>query len=363
MLVADRGGYNRERSVPVKMKPDTVKYASHAIGCPRSQAGARVRQIMRVTIYAPENVHALEIASIRDAMFEANQRMRSNDHYDVRLVAQRAGPLRCASGQLLMADSAIGEDTESSDTLIAVGAYGVPKEPDEAVKQWLCGLSSGARRYGAVCTGAFSLAAAGLLNGRRVTTHWQYAERLATEYPELVVQPDAIFVRDGPVFSSAGVVAALDLALSLIEEDHGRELALWVARRLVVFLKRPGGQSQFSVHLTGGAVGTPAIDRIRQHIAESPRADLGSEALARLAGMSERSLARLFKAQTGMSPSLYVELSRLDIARRLLEQTDVPRKSVAYEAGFGSIASLRRAFQRRLSLTPIEYRRRFRTST
>lgn len=317
---------------------------------------------MRVTIYAPEDVHALEIASIRDAMFEANQRMRSNDHYDVRLVAQRAEPLRCASGQLVMPDSGIVDDIEDPDTLIVVGAYGVPELPDEGVKQWLRDRSGSARRYGAVCTGAFCLAAAGLLDYRRVTTHWQYAERLAAEYPELVVQPDAIFVRDGPVFTSAGVVAALDLVLSLIEEDHGRELALWVARRLVIFLKRPGGQSQFSVHLTGGAAGTPAMDRVRQHIANAPGADLGSSALARFAGMSERTFTRLFKTQTGINPSLYVELSRLDVARRLLEQSDLPLKTAAHEAGFGSIASLRRAFLRRLSLTPIDYRRRFRST-
>jgi transcriptional regulator GlxA family with amidase domain len=321
-----------------------------------------VRQSMLVTIYAPEDVHALEIASIRDALFEANQRMRSGDRYEVRLVAERAEPLRCASGLLLMPDSGIGEDIGAPDTLIVVGAYGVPTLPVEAVTEWLRVRSSGARRYGAVCTGAFCLAAAGLLDGRRVTTHWQYAERLAAEYPELAVEPDAIFVRDGPVFTSAGVVAALDLVLSLIEEDHGRELALWVARRLVIFLKRPGGQSQFSVHLTGGSAGAPAMDRVRQHIIDAPGADLGSSALARFVGMSERSLARLFKAQTGMNPSLYVELSRLDIARRLLEQSDLPLKAVAHEAGFGSVASLRRAFQRRLSLTPIDYRRRFRST-
>jgi transcriptional regulator GlxA family with amidase domain len=317
---------------------------------------------MLVTIYAPENVHALEIASIKDALFEANQRMRSDDRYEVRLVAQRADPIRCASGLLLMPDCGIAEDIEGPDTLIVVGPYGVPTQPDEVVKQWLTARSSRARRYGAICTGAFCLAAAGLLDGRRVTTHWQYAERLAVDYPELIVQPDAIFVRDGPVFTSAGVVAGIDLVLSLIEEDHGRELALWVAQRLVVFLKRPGGQSQFSVHLTGGGAATPAMDRVRQHIVDVPGADLGSSALARFAGMSERSLARLFKAQTGMNPSLYVELSRVDVARRLLEQSDLPLKSVAYQAGFGSIASLRRAFLRRLGLTPIDYRRRFRST-
>jgi transcriptional regulator GlxA family with amidase domain len=317
---------------------------------------------MLVTIYAPEDVHALEIASIRDALFEANQRMRSDDHYEVRLVTERTAPLRCASGLLVMPDSAIDEESEAPDTLIVVGAYGVPKQPDDLVLQWLRDRSSLARRYGSVCTGAFCLAAAGLLDGRRVTTHWQYAERLAADYPQLAVQPDSIFVRDGPVFTSAGVVAALDLALSLIEEDHGRELALWVARRLVVFLKRPGGQSQFSVHLTAEAEGTPPIERVRQHIVNAPGADLGSSALARFAGMSERSLARLFKAETGMNSSLYVELSRLDIARRLLEQSDRPLKSVAYEAGFGSIVSLRRAFLRRLGVRPVDYRRRFRST-
>lgn len=317
---------------------------------------------MLVIIYAPEDVHALEIASIRDALFEANQHMRSDDRYEVILVAQRPEPLRCASGLRVVPDSVIGEDIEGPDTLIVVGAYGVPGLPDEAVKQWLRTQSNHARRYGAVCTGAFCLAAAGLLDGRRVTTHWQFAERLAKEYPELTLQADAIFVRDGPVFTSAGVVAALDLALSLIEEDHGRELALWVARRLVVFLKRPGGQSQFSVHLTSGASVTPAMDRVRQHIVDAPQANLGSSALARFAGMSERSFARIFKSQTGMNPSLYVELSRLDVARRLLEQSDVPLKSVAHNAGFGSIASLRRAFLRRLGLSPIDYRRRFRST-
>jgi transcriptional regulator GlxA family with amidase domain len=317
---------------------------------------------MLVTIYAPADVHMLEIASIRDAFFEANERMESPDPYDVRLVAQRADPIRCASGLLVVPDATIEQEIGRADTLIVAGAYGIPESPDEAVRLWLQNQTGLARRYGAVCTGAFHLAEAGVIDGRRVTTHWQYAEQLAQRYPELTVQADSIFIRDGPVFTSAGVAAALDLVLSLIEEDHGRELALWVARRLVVFLKRPGGQSQFSVHLTGQGQATPAIDRLRQRIANSPRADLGTPALAKLAGISERSLARLFRTETGMSPSLYVELSRLDVARRMLEETDLPLKSVGHAAGFGSVATLRRAFLRRLSLTPAEYRRRFRTT-
>ena len=254
------------------------------------------------------------------------------------------------------------EATEPSDTLIVAGPYGVPDRPSEEVARWLREQAAQARRYGSTCTGAFLLAHAGLLSGRRVTTHWQYAERLAAEYPDIQVEPDRIFVRDGPVFSSAGVAAAIDLAFSLIEEDHGRALALWVARRLVVFLKRPGGQSQFSAALTAQTAATGPIDSIRLHILENPRADLDLAALAEVAGVSPRHLSRLFHAELGKSPAAYVELTRLDIARRLLEDSTSPIKSIAYAAGFGSTATLRRAFLRRIGATPAEYRRRFQTT-
>jgi len=197
----------------------------------------------------------------------------------------------------------------------------VPGRPSEGVTRWLREQAEQARRYGSTCTGAFLLAHTGLLSGRRVTTHWQYADRLAAEYPDIHVEPDSIFVRDGPVFSSAGVAAAIDLAFSLIEEDHGRALALWAARRLVVFLKRPGGQSQFSAALTAQTAATGPIDRIRLHILENPRADLGLATLAELAGVSPRHLSRLFYAELRMSPAAYVELTRLDIARGLLEDS------------------------------------------
>jgi transcriptional regulator GlxA family with amidase domain len=206
------------------------------------------------------------------------------------------------------------------------------------------------------------LAHAGLLSGRRVTTHWQYAGRLAAEFPDIQVEPDRIFVRDGPVFSSAGVTAAIDLAFSLIEEDHGRALALWVARRLVVFLKRPGGQSQFSEALSAQTAATSPIDRIRLHILENPRADLSLSALAGVAGVSPRHLSRLFHEQLSISPADYVELTRIDIARRLLEDSPTPIKTVTYASGFGSTATLRRAFLRRIGITPLEYRMRFQTT-
>jgi len=241
-----------------------------------------------ITIFAPKNVHLLEIAGVRDALFEANCKIQSGKPYRVQLVTEAGIPMESASGVTFVPDAGVREATQPCDTLIVLGPYGEPDPPSEEVANWLRGQALEARRFGSTCTGAFLLAHSGLLSGRRVTTHWQYASRLAAEFPEIQVEPDRIFVRDGPVFSSAGVAAAIDLTFSLIEEDHGRALALWVARRLVVFLKRPGGQSQFSAALTAQTASTSPIDRIRLHILENPRASLGLTALAKFAGVSPR---------------------------------------------------------------------------
>ena len=318
---------------------------------------------MLITIFAPSNVHLLEIAGVRDALFEANCKIQSGRPYRIRLVTEHGTPTKSASGVTFVPDEGLRDATEPSDTLIVVGPYGEPGRPSEMVTRWLREQAEQSRRYGSTCTGAFLLAHAGLLAGRRVTTHWQYAQRLAAEYPDIQVEPDRIFVRDGPVFSSAGVAAAIDLAFSLIEEDHGRALALWVARRLVVFLKRPGGQSQFSAALTAQISTTSPIDRIRLHILENPRVDLGLGALAKVAGVSSRHLSRLFHGELGMSLAGYVELTRVDVARRLLEDSTAPIKAIAYAAGFGSTATLRRAFLRGIGVTPLEYRLRFQTTT
>ena len=317
---------------------------------------------MLITIFAPRNVHLLEIAGVRDAFFEASCKLKSGQHYRFQLVTEDGTLAESASGVKFAPDAGLKDAFQPCDTFIVAGPFGVPDRPNEAVTRWLQAQAAQARRYGSTCTGAFLLAHAGLLSGRRVTTHWQYADRLAAEYPNLKVEPDRIFVRDGPVFSSAGVTAAIDLAFSLIEEDHGRALALWAARRLVVFLKRPGGQSQFSAALTAQTETTGPIDRIRLHILENPRADLGLSALAKAAGVSPRHLSRLFQADLKMSPAAFVELTRLDIARSLLEESASPIKAIAYAAGFGSTATLRRALVSRMGVTPVEYRRRFQTT-
>lgn len=317
---------------------------------------------MIITIFAPDNVHLLEIAGVRDALFEANCKIHSGQPYRVRLVTADGAPAQSASGVRFFPDGGIADASDPSDTLIVVGPFGAPRESNEPVRQWLREQAGQARRYGSTCTGAFVLAAAGLLSGRRVTTHWEYADRLAADYPDVQVEPDRIFVRDGPVFSSAGVTAAIDLILSLIEEDHGRALALWVARRLVVFLKRPGGQSQFSAALTAQTSANSPFDKIQIHILENPQADLGLEALANIVGVSPRNLARLFQSELGMTPAAYVEMRRIDIARSLLENSRSPIKAIAHAAGFGSSATLRRAFLRGIGATPAEYRSRFRTA-
>lgn len=317
---------------------------------------------MLITIFAPSNVHLLEIAGLRDAMFEANCKIASGKAYDVQLVTDLGIVEESASGVKYVPDAGIREAAGSCDTLIVVGPYGVPDPPNDDVARWLRRQAEGARRYGSTCTGAFVLAGAGLLTGRRVTTHWQYAEHLAAEYPEVRVEPDSIFVRDGAVFSSAGVSAAIDLAFSLIEEDHGRDVALWVARRLVVFLQRPGGQSQFSDFLTAQMDATSPVGKVRLHILENARADLSLEALAEVARLSPRHLSRLFRAELGTSLAAYVELNRIDIARRLLEDSEMPIKQIAYLAGFGSTVTLRRAFQRSIGVSPLEYRQRFQTT-
>ena len=213
-----------------------------------------------------------------------------------------------------------------------------------------------------VCTGAFLLARAGLLEGRRATTHWSACAQLASRYPGVEVDPDPIFVRHGPVITSAGVTAGMDLALALVEEDLGRELALEVARWLVLFVKRPGGQAQFSAALAAQAAGREPLRELQDWIPGHLEADLSVPALARRACMSERNFARAFRHETGLTPAAYVELTRVERARMELESGELPVEVVARRAGFGTVETMRRAFRRRVGVSPADYRQRFRRS-
>jgi transcriptional regulator GlxA family with amidase domain len=215
------------------------------------------------------------------------------------------------------------------------------------------------RRLGSVCTGAFILAAAGLLDGRRATTHWRYCAELAATYPAIIVEPDALHIRDGAVTTSAGVTAGMDLALALLEEDCGRRLALATAREIVAFLKRPGGQSQFSTHLEAQAADLP-VRGLQEWILSSLAQDLSVEALAARTAMSPRHFARVFARETGTTPAKFVERARIEAARRVLESSALSLDVVAERCGFGHQETMRRVFQRHLKVAPQAYRRRFR---
>lgn len=273
-------------------------------------------------------------------------------------------PVRSESGLALGVDRRIDEIHEL-DTLIVAGGGGTRQGVhDERLVAEIRRLAGRARRTAGVCTGAFLLAEAGLLDGRRATTHWRRCEQLARRYPAVAVESDPIFIRDGDVYTSAGVTAGMDLALALAEEDHGREVALQTARMLVVYARRPGGQSQFSVQLAHQAAARDPLRELQSWIAEHPNEDMSVASLAARMHLSERQLTRVFRRELGSAPGDYVEQVRLERARSLLETTDpreIPLEGIARSCGFAGAEVMRRAFQRRLGTSPSEYRARFRS--
>ncbi|MGF1428037.1 GlxA family transcriptional regulator [Kitasatospora sp. LaBMicrA B282] len=278
--------------------------------------------------------------------------------YRVRTAAPGGRPVRSSAGLGLLPDLDLAR-AAPPDTLLVPGGTGT-RAPDPELVARIAALAAGARRVVSVCTGAFLLAEAGLLAGRRAVTHWAYCGTLARRFPEVVVDPEPIFVRDGPVATSAGVTAGIDLALALVEEDLGREAALQVARGLVVYLRRPGGQAQFSTQLAAQFAEREPLREVQRFVAEHPAADLSVAALAERAALSPRQFARLFRAEVGVPPGRYVDRVRLETARRLLEDGAPGIEQVARAAGYGTPEGLRRAFVRTLGVSPLEYRRRSR---
>ena len=278
--------------------------------------------------------------------------------YRLRLVTQGDHGVVSSAGVTLAAGP-LSQRGETLDTLLVAGGQGVEAAAaNPALVDWLRQRAAQARRVASVCTGAFLLAAAGLLDGRRAVTHWKYCARLAQCFPSVRVEPDPIFVCDGPVWTSAGVTAGIDLALALVEEDLGRSLALAVARHMVVFLKRPGGQAQFSAALALQAADDKfgaLHEWINHHLGD----DLSLAVLADRAGMSERSFSRHYAEATGQTPARAIERLRVEAARRLLSESRTSVKRIAQRCGFGSEETMRRSFLRQLSVTPQDYRSRF----
>ncbi|MFI6034611.1 GlxA family transcriptional regulator [Streptomyces sp. NPDC051315] len=266
--------------------------------------------------------------------------------------------VRTSSGLALVPDGPL-TDTHRPHTLLVPGGQGT-RRPDPRLVEWVRARGSRAERLVSVCTGAILLARAGLLDGRRATTHWAYCATLARDHPAVEVDADPIYVRDGHVSTSAGVTSGIDLALALVEEDLGREVALTVARHLVVFLRRPGNQAQFSAQLAAQTARREPLRDVQQWITEHPAADLSVETLAARARLSPRHFARAFRAETGTTPGRYVDRVRLEHARRLLEDTADGVEEISRASGYGTPEAMRRAFLRALGTGPAEYRRRFR---
>ena len=280
--------------------------------------------------------------------------------YDIRTASLGGRPVRTSSGLRVTPDEDLREfRVPRPDLLIVPGGEG-SRRPAPELSGWLRSHGRQAERLVSVCTGAFLLAAAGLLDGRRVTTHWAYCASLAARYPQVSVEQEPIFVRDGNVATSAGVTAGIDLALALVEDDLGRDAALDIARHLVVFLRRPGNQAQFSAQLAGQLANREPLREVQRWIADYPAADLSVETLARQASLSPRQFARAFAAEVGMPPGRYVDRVRLEAARRRLEDTADGVEQTARSCGYGTPEAMRRAFIRALGVSPGEYRRRFR---
>jgi transcriptional regulator GlxA family with amidase domain len=314
----------------------------------------------RVAILAFPRFQLLDVAGPADVFNEAARQLGDPRAYQVQLISTEAGVLKSSGGLGMAVDATVATHRGTIDTLLVAGSPNIKDMVSDApLQNWLRRQSKTVRRYGSVCTGAFVLAATGLLDGKRVATHWNSTARLAAEYPAAQVEADAIYVQDGKLFTSAGVTAGMDLALAMVEEDHGRDIALRVARELVMFLKRPGGQSQFSAHLAAQTSERSGLREIQEHVLANLKDDLSVPALASRAGMSERSFARIFRSETGTTPAEFVENARIDAARRLAEESDLPAKRLADAVGYANVDGFRRAFGRRLGVSLVEYRRRF----
>ncbi len=320
--------------------------------------------MQKVAVAIHEGVQALDVAGPVDVFAEANMFLPESEGYAVDLVGAALHPVRASNGMQIVADMTFAEATGGFDILLVAGGPALPDaEPDPAMRAWLEKAPSRASVYGSICTGAFALGHAGLLDGKRVTTHWQNAQRLADRFPAAEVEHDRIHLRDGRLVTSAGVTAGIDLALALVGQRHGQSVAIAVAKRLVVVAQRQGGQSQFSACLSAPADPGSPIARVQFHVMENPGARHTLETLARAVGMSARGLSRHFVQETGMTPREFVERARIDAARALLEAGDRPLKTVAFDCGFGTADRMRLIFVERLGVTPGQYRSSFRTST
>lgn len=319
---------------------------------------------MKVAIVIFDGVQALDVAGPLDVFAEANTYLPIQERYEVSLVGERAGPVTCSNGMVLSARFGYDELDVQYDLILVAGGPQLPDtQPSASLLEWLRHQAQGATRFGSVCNGTFLLGHAGLIDEKEVTTHWAVAERLAGEFPLARVQPDRIFIRDGRLFTSAGVTAGIDLCLSFVSEDWGHEMAVRIAKQLVVYIQREGGQSQYSPFVSASKEDDPIVSKVHHYVTEHITDVLSIEELASAVSVSRRTFSRLFAKYAKVTPSAFVEQIRVDTARKLLESSDAPLKTVAFKCGFRSATHMRMTFSRRLNVTPAQYRQRFRGST
>ncbi|MCP1220353.1 GlxA family transcriptional regulator [Acetobacter orientalis] len=306
-----------------------------------------------------DNVQLMDIAGPADVFAEANTLHGQPIYRSIIVAPQKT--IRSSCGFVVQADYCLEDiNALSIDTLLVAGAPNAARSvPAPEVIQWLSHTAPQARRFGSICGGVFSLAATGLLNNKRITAHWADIEPIRQSFPTIMINADAIVEEDGPVRTAAGVSSGLDLALALVRDDLGEKVARDVARQLILFYKRPGGQKQYSRQKELSPAGRSALQSLQRQIMEHPSAHYSVDVMADMMQLERRQLTRLFTQETGLSPAQWVEQTRLAIARRLLETSRSPLKTIAANAGFGVVRTLRRAFQRHLGITPVEYRKRF----
>lgn len=315
----------------------------------------------KVAIVVFEDVQALDVAGPMDVFAEANKFLPEQRRYEVALVGMRAGPLRCANGMDINVAFGYEDYHDQPDLILVAGGPRLPQfRPEPGILAWMRDKAEGSLRFGSVCNGAFPLGHAGLLNGCEVTAHWNDVDSLTAQFPRARVRPDKIFVRDGRLFTSAGVAAGIDLCLALVAEDWGHEMALRIAKKLIVYIRRDGGQSQYSPYLAVGPKEETIVAKALRYVTEHIDEQLSMDQLADAVSVSRRTFSRIFARSANMTPSAFVEQVRVDHSRKLLEETDLPLKTVAFRCGFHNSNQMRFIYERRLDTTPREYRERFR---
>jgi transcriptional regulator GlxA family with amidase domain len=307
-----------------------------------------------------DDVLMLDAAGPIDVFSLANRYLPADKHYRLMTISPMSKELRASNGLRMFADYSIEEAPTAYDVLLVPGGPGAYSGDHRDIATWLRGTVDNCCTYGSVCTGAFLLGEAGLLDGRRVTTHWHYQERLATRFPNARVQSEEIYLRDGAMISCGGVTAGIDLALSVLTEHHGKSIALDVAKVLLVVTQRQGGQTQFSPMLSvPKGENDTLMQAIQRYVIDNVGIPHTVSALAEIANMSPRNFSRVFTRETGLSPMEFVLTARIDSARNLLESTDLPLKTIAARSGFGSTRQMRALFSARLKLSPAQYRFQF----